>query len=748
MTPPAATPPFLCSRWRAPFAGALVAALLASGALVAAVPPTVAAAAVGSADIVLPGVVWPLDVATAPGDAIWIARGPTVERVVPGSGTQTISLPNGSNARHLAVAPDGTLWFGGLSGSLGTIAPNGTVTTRALADASATVNSLTVGRDGALWVLASGTTSHVERGAPGGPMTVVATPSNSGYDAVVAGGIGAVLVVGNEDASIAADGTVTPVAGVPGGTTTDTAAIGDETWVTTTSGMAVIDDAGTVTAYALAAVPGGTPASITAGPNARAWYAAGGGGGVADLADSLGRVGADGPDASTLLVTGSASPKAIETWHLVADPAAERLWAVSYDGAVTLRPIDVSRQLSSISVDDPGPDLAFGVPVTLTARTLAFPGATLPTSGTVTFSTGGTVLGTTGVQPGGIATITVAPPADSLMVTATSSGNATHAPAVSRTTSFRPVADAPSTTTLTPPSGPLRPGQATFKVRVTSTSPAMPSGTVHVGSLAIPVSGGVDTSFTVDLAPGTNSFTATFMPDPGFTGSSAPTGALVARWDRDEENYVMAAYLRLFGRYPDPAGRTYWANKLEGGLSRDRFALAQVATSEYRRKLAKRVGLVAPGATVAQSQPTVDAMANQTVRELLVDHWAAGKKVVNCKDTIAPQFAPDGSFMCWVKVIFTTFTGSANSDDYAWASRYGNTPEGRRAVAKILVYSDTAVRPVVEAAYSTYLGRSPDSGGWTYWTKKIQGGMREEGVDARVLGSDEFYRRTLLPTAP
>ena len=270
---------------------------------------------------------------------------------------------------------------------------------------------------------------------------------------------------------------------------------------------------------------------------------------------------------------------------------------------------------------------------------------------------------------------------------------------------------------------------------------------MKIGQLQIPVSGGVDQAFTLPVAPGPISLTATFVPDPGFAASGAALGTVIARWDTDEENYVMAAYLRLFGRYPDPSGRTYWANQLRSGLSRDRFALAQVATSEYRRTIAKRVALVSPGATVAQAKPVVDTMAKTSVRNLLVEHWAAGKKVVNCRDTIPPQFAPDGSFMCWVKQIFTTFNGTATADDFVWASQYGNTPAGRTQITTILVYSDTAVRPLVESAYRSYLGRAPDPSGWTYWTKKIQGGMREEGVEARVLGSDEFFRRTLIPAS-
>ena len=722
----------------------LVALVVAVGTLAGPVRAPVAAATDPVA-VAVPGVVMPLDAVTVPGGAIWIARGAAVVKFVPGSTPQTITLPSGLNARRFALGPDGTLWFGGLAGSLGTIAADGTVTARMLADPNADIASLAVGRDGALWVLAASTlglTNHLERGAPGGPMTAVPLPSNTRYDLVAAGGSGAVIAIGNDDASIAADGTITPLAGIPNGTSTDLTTIGTETWATTTGGMAVIDAANAVTAYpASTGVPGGIPASITAGGNGRAWYTAGSASGGTTY---LGHVGADGPDGATVLTASPTSTTSMGAIHLVADPSATRLWAVGFGSdQVLVTPVDIAKHRSTVSVDQPGP-MTFGTPTTVRARVTAWGDDPAPT-GTVTFSSEGTVLGTATVQADGTATATVSPTPHRMILAARYSGDAEHLPELGLAT-IAFVTDIETTTTITAPQQPWRPGSFTYQITVTSPSGPVPSGLVEIGSQRLAVSGGQPTSFTTTLPlGGYPSLYVTFVPDPGFAGSTASFSGPAARWDTDEENYVAAAYLRLFGRNADPSGRVFWANRIRSGLSRDQFAVAQVSTSEYRRTVAKRVGLVPGSATPAQAKPMVDAMAKSTVRNLLIEKWAAAKTVTDCRDTIAPTFAPPGSFMCWVKVIFTTYKGSATADDYAWASRYGNTLQGRRAIAKSLVYSDTAVRPVVEAAYRSYLNRAPDPSGWAYWTKKIQAGLREERVEAMVLGSDEFFRRTLLP---
>lgn len=716
----------------------LLAGLLATSVAAVQAAGAVPAAAAAPPEVEVPGMVNLLDAVSVPGDAIYLARGTTIVRFVPGQPLQTFAVPSGLDARQLAVAPDGTVWFGGLSSSIGTVSPSGAFTTKALV--SGATAGITVSSDGAVWVLSgTGALTSIQRGAPGQPMAAVPLPEGTTPSWIGPGYSGSIIAVGATDSVVAADGTVTALTGLPG-FEREVTTIGGKPWVIGLNWVAEVGAGNVVTAHEVSLPASTFLSSGVEGPGGDGWAVANGDG----IRDSyLARFDETGATGLTVATDTPAGASLFEASTIVADPTADRLWAVGRRSSdMRLAPIDLDKTLSAVAVDDPG-SLTFGVPAAVHAQITDWDAGDGPT-GTITFSHFGVVLATAPVQPDGSADATVMPTFQGLNLRASYSGDAHHAPSRSPLR-YRSVATPASTLTITPPPAPWRPGTATFGVQVTSPSGAEPVGTVAIGDKTVAVSGGSTFPVPVTLALGPNTIGATFTPAEGYASASATLPAATARFESDEENYVAAAYLRLFGRMPDPSGRVYWSNKLKGGLSRDRFALQQVATTEYRRKVAKRVGLAAPNATVAQAKPVVDAMAEKTVRELLVDHWAAGKKVVNCKDTISPQFAPDGSFMCWVKMIFTTFTGSATQDDFSWANRYGNSPEGRRAIAKILVYSDTAVRPIVEAAYVNYLNRAPDPSGWTYWTKKIQGGMREEGVEARVLGSDEFWRRTLLP---
>ncbi|WP_421120541.1 DUF4214 domain-containing protein [Aquihabitans daechungensis] len=620
------------------------------------------------------------------------------------------------------------------------MAPNGTVTSQALAGSATAIDDLAVATDGAVWALpAGGFGDKVQRGAPGQALSEITLPEGR-VIAIGAGRDASILAVGSNDYVVASDGTTSPLAGLLG-FEREVTTIDGTPWVIGLDTVAAIGVGNTVTNHDLDLPASSLVSAGTEGPDGDGWVVTNGNG----IDDSLlARFDGTGRTGLTVVGTGPSSESRFEATDVVADPASDRLWAVGRRSSDSrLLPIALDRRLSAVALDDLAPTLTFGVATPVHAQITDWDAGPAPT-GTVTFSHHGVTLATVPVAADGSADAQVLPPYQGLTLRATYSGDATHAPS-SSTTRSRSVGTPATTLTIVPPPQPWRPGTAGFAITVTSPSGAKPSGTVTFEGTTVAVSGGATSIVRTTLFPGLNTVGAVFTPSEGYAAANTTLPAAMARWDTNEENYVGAAYLRLFGRLPDAGGRTYWANKLKTGLSRDRFALAQVATPEYRRKLAKRVGLVAPNATVAQAQPTVDAMARKTVRELLVDHWSAGKKVVACRDTIPPTFAAPGSFTCWVKLIFTTFTGSADSEDQAWAAKYGNTPAGRRAIAEVLIYSDTAVRPVVELAYATYLNRPPDPGGWSYWTKKIQGGMREEGVEARVLGSDEFYRRTLLP---
>lgn len=722
----------------------LVAGLLLSGLALGQAATTAPAGATAPTEVTAPAGTWEEDAVSVPGDAIYIARGTTIDRFVPGSPIQTFALPDGLDAQLLAAAPDGTVWFAGPNGSLGSVSPSGTITPRPLAHPTLNTTQLTVATDGAVWVMSTtGIRPVIERGAPGGGMTDVPVPDDTHPYFLGAGYDGSVIAVGMTDSIIAANGAFSPIVGLDTGFEREVTTIGGTPWVIGLNWASKVGPGNVPTNHSLDLPASTYVTSAGSAPDGSGWFVGYGGGNDDALLGRFGDTGRTGLAVATDTPPGGSE---LVASSIVADPSADRLWVIGRRGGeVRLAPIELDRTQSAMTLTVPG-SMTVGTAATLSARITPWDEGPAPT-GTITFTNGTATIATVPVAADGTASASFTPPTRSAQLRATYSGDAVHAPARALGT-WADVSAATTTVTFTAPPKPWRPGPVTLQVAVTAPGTVQPTGTVQIGSLQLPVSGGQPTSFATTFVLGQNpTISASFSAVDGFKagyGSFAPGSV---GWATDEENYVAAAYQRLFGRDADAGGRTYWATKIRNGMSRDRFAATQVATSEYRRTVAKRVGLVSPGATPAQAKPTVDAMAKKTVRELLVDTWAAQKAVTDCRDTVAPTFAAPGSYMCWVKMLFVTFKGSASSEDYAWASKYGNTPEGRRKAARIVIYSDAAVRPLVQAAYSNYLNRTPDPSGWTYWTKKIQGGMREEGVEAMVLGSNEFWRRTLVPAS-
>jgi hypothetical protein len=62
-------------------------------------------------------------------------------------------------------------------------------------------------------------------------------------------------------------------------------------------------------------------------------------------------------------------------------------------------------------------------------------------------------------------------------------------------------------------------------------------------------------------------------------------------------------------------------------------------------------------------------------------------------------------------------------------------------VAHDVLTSDEYKHVVVNYLYVTYLGRNPDPAGLNSWTQGLNQGIRDEGVLAGILGSDEYFNR-------
>jgi hypothetical protein len=61
------------------------------------------------------------------------------------------------------------------------------------------------------------------------------------------------------------------------------------------------------------------------------------------------------------------------------------------------------------------------------------------------------------------------------------------------------------------------------------------------------------------------------------------------------------------------------------------------------------------------------------------------------------------------------------------------------AVADMLTHSPEYYALVVDHAYASYLGRSPDAGGLAYWVRKLEQGLTDEDLAAQIIASDDYF---------
>jgi hypothetical protein len=171
----------------------------------------------------------------------------------------------------------------------------------------------------------------------------------------------------------------------------------------------------------------------------------------------------------------------------------------------------------------------FGQSVSLTATVTGTSGGAIPT-GTVTFTTGTTTLGTAVLNSSGSATFkTTGLPVGTDPITAAYSGDTNYSASTS-TASNVVVTAAATTTKVTGSPNPSKQGQSvTLSAKVTVTSPGAgtPSGTVQFfnGTTSLgsgTVTNGVATLNVTSLPIGANSITANYQGSANFSASTSP----------------------------------------------------------------------------------------------------------------------------------------------------------------------------------------------------------------------------------
>lgn len=218
---------------------------------------------------------------------------------------------------------------------------------------------------------------------------------------------------------------------------------------------------------------------------------------------------------------------------------------------------------------------------------------------------------------------------------------------------------------------------------------------------------------------------------------AAHTGACVeaeATLDGDAA-YVDAVYRLVLGRSAEPAGLDYWVGRLQGGLSRGRFALTLLALPEPRRRLcaqayrsildrsAEPAALGWCAGTIAGGWDLTDV---RVVLAASAEMWAAGGSTA-------------GGF---VDLLYQRGLGRAPGagERSYWTGRLA-AGSRRGTVARGILDSAEGQGRLVDELYRTVLERSVEPAGRAYWVGRLRAGVRDVTLYAQLVGSPEYYAR-------
>lgn len=212
----------------------------------------------------------------------------------------------------------------------------------------------------------------------------------------------------------------------------------------------------------------------------------------------------------------------------------------------------------------------------------------------------------------------------------------------------------------------------------------------------------------VMLDPGTG-FLATPDGTDRFSGIEVfefTDGRLVLDAD-DPAAQVMRLYRVALDRLPDDVGLAHWTWAVSGGVGLASVAGGFLDSTEF----VTRFG----------------ALDDAGFAALLSAHIHAPDLALDIQDMLAAGLSR-------AAVLAEVADG--------WAAR--------RATAADLaagVWDQHAIAETVAILYHLALGRSPEAGGWAYWTGLWAGGMSAEAVASGVLHSAEFQARHGTPDA-
>lgn len=223
------------------------------------------------------------------------------------------------------------------------------------------------------------------------------------------------------------------------------------------------------------------------------------------------------------------------------------------------------------------------------------------------------------------------------------------------------------------------------------------------------------------------------LPWPMFHGSLDRWGLYGRLAPAAYTRYIDAVYTKLLGRPADPGGSPYWAQLLSNGLPRPSFTGALARSDEW-------VGHVIDTLYRQVFGRPPDAAGLAYWRDLV----KRGLRV----STVASYFYGSDEFFAargstnagLVDALYTSILGRSpdSGRDYWIGLLDRGAPRTDVSGAFYLSYESNGRR--VDALYSQLLGRASDPSGRDYWARQLSA-IDDVVLAALLTGSDEFFSR-------
>ncbi|WP_256440404.1 DUF4214 domain-containing protein [Cellulomonas fengjieae] len=216
-------------------------------------------------------------------------------------------------------------------------------------------------------------------------------------------------------------------------------------------------------------------------------------------------------------------------------------------------------------------------------------------------------------------------------------------------------------------------------------------------------------------------------------GAAESASALTLEGANANEKYVISVYEDLFGRAPDPTGRTTWTTALGAGTPRIAVANSITSSVEFRSGLIIDAyeeylgrGPDAPGL-----QFWLRNMAGGMTIEQLHSGFIAS-------DEYWARAGATGAG--WVSALYVDVLGrEAGGSEVAFWLDELNRGATRAQVAMGFLLSTEYLSSVVDGYYWWLLGRGLDPSGLGTWVSAIQQGARDEQVIGGIIASEEYW---------